>query len=302
MVECAIENYWGEPMSEHTKINWVNTLFLIFTPLIGIVGTVLLCVFSLVHWPTWILAGSLCIITGISITAGYHRLFAHRSYKAKWPVRLFFALFGAATFQGSVLEWCTDHRKHHQHTDDLKEDPYSIKKGFWFAHIGWLFCLDTKTRDFRNIQDLKADPILRLQDRYFPIIGIAMGIIFPTAVAALWGDALSGLIIAAMLRITVVHHGTFFINSLCHILGKRKYSPNLSACDSWITAFFTFGEGYHNYHHSFPIDYRNGIRFYHYDPTKWVIRSLSFFKLTYDLKRVSRKNILHYQTAQLKTE
>lgn len=279
-------------MTKRKQINWTNSLFLMFTPILGIVGTTLLCAFSMVHWQTWVLAGTMLTACGLSITAGYHRLFAHKSYKAAWPIRLFFLLFGAATFEGSVFEWSTDHRNHHRYTDDKVKDPYSIKVGFWHAHIGWLLTLDTKKRRFDNIDDLKKSRMLRIQNRFYVLIALVMGFGFPTAIASLWGDPLAGLIIAGTLRIAVAHHSTFCINSLCHILGKRTYSETNSACDNWLSALITFGEGYHNYHHKFPLDYRNGVRFYQFDPTKWLIRGLSYVGLASNLRRVPQYRII----------
>jgi len=278
-------------MTQHRHINWINTLFLTLTPIIGIGGTVLLYLFSVVHWQTWVLAGAMLFVGGFSVTAGYHRLFSHKTYKAVWPVRLLFVLFGAATFEGSVLEWSTDHRNHHRYTDTDK-DPYSVKVSFWHAHIGWLLTLDETMRDFSNIDDLKQSRILRLQHRYYLVLSTVMGIVFPTAVAALWGNALAGFIIAGALRIVIAHHCTFFINSLCHTLGKRTYSDKNTARDNWLSAFVTFGEGYHNYHHKFPLDYRNGVRFYQFDPTKWIIRGLSYVGLASELRRVPRYRII----------
>ncbi|MFW0083266.1 MAG: acyl-CoA desaturase, partial [Coxiella-like endosymbiont] len=280
-------------MIKNNKINWSNTLFIILTTIGGIAGTQILIVFGLIRWPTWILAAGMFIVCGLSVTAGYHRLAAHRSYRAIWPVRFFFALFGAAAFEGSVLEWVTDHRNHHRYTD-TNQDPYNIKKGFWYAHIGWLFTLDPSKRDFSNVQDLLTDPIYRFQHRFFPVIAVIMGFGLPMAIGALWGDPLGGLIVAGTLRIAFLHQSTFFINSLCHMFGKRTYKGS-SAKDNWVTALLTFGEGFHNFHHQFPIDYRNGVRFFHFDPTKWLIYLLSRIGFASDLKRVERCRMIKYR-------
>ncbi len=281
-------------MKNSNKINWVNTLFLILVPIIGLGGTTLLCVFQQIHWATWVLAGVFTIITGLSITAGYHRMMSHKSYTAAWPVRLFFLLFGAAAFEGSALEWSTDHRNHHRY-EDTNKDPYNINKGFWYAHIGWLIRLDTSKRDFSNVADLQKDPLINWQHRFFTIIAIVFGFLLPTAIAALWGNAISGLVVAGALRLTFNHHATFAINSFCHKIGKKTYSTDKTAVDSWITALFTYGEGYHNFHHKFPIDYRNGIRAYHFDPTKWLITLLHWMGLAHDLKKISYHRILRQQ-------
>ena len=280
-------------MKKKHRINWLTTLFISLTSLGGLVGTVILLVFGLIHWPTWVLTGTMLIVCGLSITGGYHRLAAHNSYRAAWPIRLLFVFLGAAVFEGSIVEWATDHRQHHLYTD-TERDPYNIKKGFWYAHIGWLFTLDTSKRDFSNVKDLLSDSLYRFQHRFFPIIAILMGFGFPTAIATLWGDNLGGLIVAGALRIALLHQVTFFINSLCHFLGKRTYK-NSSARDNWLTALVTFGEGFHNFHHQFPLDYRNGVRFFHFDPTKWMIYLLSRLGLAFDLKRVEFRRMIKYR-------
>lgn len=280
-------------MSIFKRINWTNTLFLMITPLVALIGSIYLISNHLIHWQTLVLSGVFVVFTGLSITAGYHRLFAHKSYEAKWPVKLFFALFGAAAFEGSIAEWSTDHRNHHRYTDTDK-DPYDIKKGFWYAHIGWLFTLDESKRDFSNVAELLEDRIVAWQNRFFVPLAIFMGFVLPMGIASLWGDALGGLIFGGALRLVFNHHATFCINSVCHLFGKRTYSGQ-SARDNWFTALFTYGEGYHNFHHQFPIDYRNGIRFFDFDPTKWLIALMSFVGLASNLKTVSSERIIHYK-------
>lgn len=278
------------------RLNWVNTLFLSITPLVGIVGTVFWAMSAQFNMATVWLAIALFIATALAITAGYHRLFSHNSYQAIWPLRLLLVLLGSGAFQGSVMEWCTDHRRHHRYVDTEK-DPYNINQGFWYAHIGWLLFLDRSKRDFSNVADLEADPILRVQQKYFVIFAVVMGFGFPAAIALLWGDFWGGLLVAGALRITFVQHMTFCINSVCHYFGKSNYTDKQSAKDNWVTALFTMGEGFHNFHHQFSLDYRNGIRFYHFDPTKWFIRGLSFIGVTSDLKTVSEAKILRYSVS-----
>lgn len=271
-------------------INWVNTLFLTLCPLLSVTGTILLCLYTTISWKTWVLFGVSTALTGFAITGGYHRLFAHKAYRTTQSIRLLYLLVATAAFEGSVLEWCTDHRKHHRHTD-TESDPYNIKRGFWYAHMGWLIRLDNQKRDFSNVIDLKADRLCRLQHRFYSPLAAIIGFALPAAIASIWGEPLAGLVIAGGLRVTLNHHFTFFINSLCHTLGKRPYSEQESARDHWLAAIFTYGEGYHNFHHRFPIDYRNGIEAHHYDPTKWLIWSLSKLGLASDLNRVSPQRI-----------
>ncbi len=273
------------------KIHWVNTLFLTITPIVGITGLITLICLDLFTWQTALFAMIFAYINGLCITAGYHRLFSHKSYQAHWSVRLFFLLFGAATFEGSALDWCADHRDHHKYTDTNK-DPYNINQGFWYAHIGWLIFYNPSRRNLQNVTDLSQDRLVRLQHRFYPYIAIFMGFIVPTLICTLWGDALGGLLIAGAFRISIEQHFTFFINSVSHYFGKRPYSKEETARDNWFAAFLTFGEGYHNFHHKFPIDYRNGIKLYHWDPTKWLIRALAFLGLAKNLRRINTQRII----------
>lgn len=276
------------------RINWTNTLFIVGIHLIAVIGTIWLIASGKVHTATAWLAFALFYITGLGATAGYHRLFSHRSYEASWPLKLLLLLFAAAGFEGSAMEWSTDHRRHHLYVDTDK-DPYNINRGFWYAHIGWLFVLDPKKRDFNNVKDLANDRLVYLQHRFFVPIAIFMGILLPIGIASLWGDPLGGLILAVALRIVALYQVTFCVNSVCHLWGERTYADKQTARDNWFTAYFTFGEGFHNFHHQFMFDYRNGVRFYHFDSTKWLIRICSFLGLAKNLKRAGKKQLIQYR-------
>jgi len=234
----------------------------------------------------------------LSITAGYHRLFSHQTYKAHPIVKLFFLVFGACALQGSALCWSVDHRIHHKHVDDNERDPYSINKGFFWAHMGWLlFKLDNQLSEGVSHQDLADDKLVMWQHKYWVPVALAVGFLLPGLIAMTWGDFFGGVILAGLVRSVVNHHSTFLINSLSHISGSQTYSDTHSARDNWFTAFLTFGEGFHNFHHEFPSDYRNGVRFYHFDPTKWLINGLSRVGLTSDLLRVRQEIIVRKRIA-----
>lgn len=270
--------------------DWVNIVFFCITPLIAVVGTSWLLLTQGIPAATWILAAVFLLGSGLSITAGYHRLFAHRSYDASFPVRLLYLFFGSAAWQGSVLWWSAEHRVHHR-LEDTEQDPYGIDKGFWYAHIGWLL---EKHNDASNdnIRDLLQDPWLVWQQRLYGPVATITSFVVPMAIASLWGDPWGGLIVAGVARMVVLHHSTFCINSVCHFLGKKTYSRELTARDSWISALITYGEGYHNFHHTFQYDYRNGIRGYQWDPTKWLIGGLSRVGLATNLRRANREHIM----------
>jgi len=277
--------------AEKRRIDWVNTAFLIGTPLAAAVSTPIHIYLSGLSWKVLIFFAIYSVLTSISITGGYHRLFAHRSYNARWWVKLFYLIFGAAAFQNSALRWCTDHRRHHRFTD-TEPDPYGIQKGFFYAHMGWIFFKESEEYKGKFAVDLAKDPLIRWQHKYYFLIAGFMGLGFPTLIGWALGSPMGGLIFGGLVRIVVVHHCTFLVNSLCHYMGRQPYSDKNSARDSFLMALFTYGEGYHNFHHEFQADYRNGIRWYHWDPTKWTIQIMSWVGWTDRLKKASDEEIL----------
>ena len=239
--------------------------------------------------------------TGFSITLGYHRLFSHMTFRAKLPVRLFILIFGAAAFENSVLMWASEHRRHHKHVDH-DEDPYDITKGFFHAHIGWLLFKLLPQPPFDNVNDLKKDPLVMWQHRHIHLLAVMVGFGLPTLAGFLWDGwvgALGGFLIGGVAKVVVLQHGTFLINSACHTIGRQPYSTRCSARDSFLMALFTFGEGYHNYHHEFQHDYRNGVKPWEWDPTKWLIWTLSKLGLTNGLRRVPQEAI-HSKQARVR--
>jgi stearoyl-CoA desaturase (delta-9 desaturase) len=230
-------------------------------------------------------------LTMLAITGGYHRYFAHRSYECSTLVKLFWLLIGAAAFQGSALKWATDHRRHHRFVD-TPDDPYNINNGFWYAHVGWLIREDNPKYAGHLEADLQRDKLVWWQHRYYLWIAFTMSYLFPTLVGWALGSALGGLAIAGGLRLLISNHGTFFINSLCHWMGRQPYTDENSARDSLVMAILTHGEGYHNYHHKFQYDYRNGINWYHWDPTKWAVALLVRLGHASHLKRAPAPQIL----------
>jgi len=241
---------------------------------------------------SWLWFALFLVASGLSITAGYHRLWAHRAYEAHWSVRVFFMLFGAMAIQNSILVWAAGHRPHHRFVDDEASDPYSARKGFWYSHIGWMLRKHpAATPDFKYVKDLERDPIVRFQhDHYVPIV-LVMNIGLPALVGWLSGDLWGTILLAGLLRLVVNHHFTFFINSLAHMWGQQPYTDTNTARDNPVLALVTYGEGYHNFHHLFAHDYRNGIRWWQWDPTKWLIGALSWVGLTGKLRRTAEIDI-----------
>ncbi len=283
-------------VKETAPINWIPAIVLVSTPLLALFIVPWYLWTHSISWQVWTVFALFMAWTGLGITAGYHRLFAHRAYQAH-PVVKYFLLFGATlAVQSSAFDWCSGHRIHHRHVDDVEHDPYSVKRGFWFSHIGWMLRSYPSGRyDYKNIPDLTKDKVLQIQHKYYGLWVLLTNVVFVAFVGWLVGDVWGTLVLAGLLRLVLTHHFTFFINSLCHMFGTRPYTDTNTARDNAILALFTWGEGYHNYHHYFQYDYRNGVKWWQYDPTKWLIYGLSKIGLTYDLKRVPDVAIRHAQ-------
>lgn len=272
----------------HDHINWLNMILVVMIPLIGIFS-------AFKHPPqakTMVLAVIFYAFSGLSITAGYHRLYAHKCYDACVPVRLFFALFGAGAVQGSIKWWSHSHRVHHRYTDTPR-DPYDARRGLWYSHMGWMLVkANPKNRARADISDLTSDWVVNFQHRHYLSLMLFMGLILPTLVAGIfWGDYLGGFLYAGILKSSFIQQATFCVNSLAHWIGLQPFDDRRTPRDHVITALVTFGEGYHNFHHEFPSDYRNALKWYQYDPTKVVIYCMSKLGLAWNLKRFSSNAI-----------
>ena len=287
---------------EQAPINWVPAIVLLSTLCLAI---------AIVPWylwthgvgmGVWVAFAILMAWTGLSITAGYHRLWSHKSYEAH-PVVKYILLLGATlAVESSVFDWCSGHRSHHRHVDDEYDDPYSSRRGFWFSHMGWMLRkYPSGQYDYKNIPDLKKDKLLALQHKYYGFWVIATNVVVLAMIGWITGDMLGTFLIAGLLRLVLTHHFTFFINSLCHMFGTRPYTDENTARDNGLLAIVTWGEGYHNYHHYFQYDYRNGVKWWQYDPTKWIIGLLAKVGLASNLKRVDDLTIKHAElTMQFK--
>ena len=277
------------------KICWSVTLFLILNPVISVALLAVYLVFSDNYTANQLISVLVfgfvfAILTNLSITMGYHRLFSHKSYEAHPVLQAILLFISAGAFQGSALKWSSDHRIHHKF-EDTDKDPYSINKGFWYAHMGWMMTHDAVSLPIRA-PDLEKNKLVKWQHDYYLPYSIFVGYIFPMLIGWMLGNAFLGLVIAGGLRIFLTQQSTFLVNSLSHTLGNTPYSVDKTAKDSFIVTILTHGEGYHNFHHKFQFDYRNGIRWYHWDPTKWSIQLAAFFGLAKKLKTVQFSEIL----------
>ena len=285
---------------ENAPINWPVTMVLGLTFLVAV---------TIVPWYgftqgfsawAWVFFALFLVTGGIGIGSGYHRLWSHRAYEAHWIMRVYLAIVGGMTIQNSILVWCIRHRHHHRDVDNNDKDPYSIGRGFWFAHIGWML-RDYKSGelDWTIVPDLERDPVVAWQHRYYWPLVLVTNIALPLLLGWMVGDIWGVLLLAGVLRLVVSHHVTFFINSLAHMWGSRPYTDENSARDNWLIAIVTYGEGYHNFHHKFQNDYRNGIRWWQYDINKWFIASCSKLGLANNLKRTPNFKIQRARLAMV---
>ncbi|KAJ3209655.1 hypothetical protein HDU67_006018 [Dinochytrium kinnereticum] len=270
-------------------IRWLHVGLLFGTPIIGLYGLLTVPLM----WKTFILSVTWYFLTGFGITGGYHRYWSHRSYDASRPFQYFLMLIASGAFEGSIRWWCRDHRAHHRFTDTPR-DPYGAQNGLFWSHIGWMLVKQDKKEIGRvDISDLNRDPMIMWQHKNYVWVASFMAFVLPTLVAGFgWGDWAGGYFYAGVLRLVFVHHATFCVNSLAHYLGETSFDDKHSPRDHFITAIVTLGEGYHNFHHEFPSDYRNAIQWYQYDPTKWSIWLASLVGWTRDLKEFPENEIV----------
>ncbi len=265
-------------------INWGPASFLIIYQTILLAALPFYFYYSPPTLGMWILTIVLLFATGISITGGYHRYYSHRTYRAHPAAEAVLLFLGTLTAQGSVLRWSYDHRNHHAYVD-TDEDPYSINKGFWYAHCLWIL-EKPRTIEKKIVADLMRNKMVVFQHHYYPWLMVLTNFLVYLAVGWMMNDYLGAFVMAIWVRLFMLHHFTWFINSLAHTWGDKPFCTEQSAVDNYLISLLTFGEGYHNYHHTYANDYRNGIRWYHFDPTKWTIWALSKLGLTHDLKRM----------------
>ena len=280
------------------NFNWGPGLFLIIYQSCLLIALPFYFYYDFPGWKMILASVILLYATGLSITAGYHRFYSHRTYRTKPTLEAILLFFGAMAGQGSALRWSFDHRLHHAYVD-TDQDPYSIQKGFWYAHFLWIL---EKPREIdpKVVPDLMKNRLVQFQHKYINSLMLISNAMVFFSVGWLLNDYVGAFFLACWTRLFVLHHFTWFINSLAHTWGDKPFCQEQSAVNNYVIAFLTFGEGYHNFHHTFANDYRNGIRWFHYDPTKWLIWTLNKIGLTSNLKQMDPYTIKKRMVLQRK--
>jgi stearoyl-CoA desaturase (delta-9 desaturase) len=262
----------------------------------AVIGVPLFGYFYRYTWLDWSLFGLLYVASGLGITVGYHRLTSHRSFDCPNWVKGTLLIAGAWALQNSAIKWASDHLRHHAHCDEEK-DPYNAQRGFWHSHCGWLFRSDQYV-DQKYATRVANDPVAIWQHKYYPLL-VLTGLASTFLIGFLHNGIMGGVgcfLLAGVGRTFAVLNSTFCINSVCHLWGQQPHGTSDSSRDSWLVSLVTFGEGYHNYHHMYPTDFRNGPRWYHFDPSKWLILGLYSLGLARSLRTGSFVEESHVRT------
>ena len=285
--------------SADRKLVLIN-LGAVLLPFAGLAATIILNWGSGLNW--WLVGILLLMsaVSGLGVTIGYHRLCTHKSFKTPAIFRYLFAAAGSMAVQGPVIRWCAEHRKHHQHSDDV-DDPHSphmsadgswgegiwaITRGAFHAHVGWLFTPRTRGLG-KYSQDLRRDRALVLADRQF-LLWVGIGLVFPGVLAGLimhsWAGVLLGFLWGGLVRVLLVHHVTWSVNSVCHLWGTRPFESHDESRNNPFVALFAMGEGWHNNHHAFPTSARHGLRWWEFDLSYLIIRMMQAVGLASDVR------------------
>lgn len=283
-------------------IEKIVTLFFILTPVIGVLLAVYQAWGSYVSFFDLVLLLTFYMITGLGITVGFHRLFTHQSFDARPWVRCAFGIFGAMAIQGRLIEWCGRHADHH-HQSDRPGDPHSplkygegawaVLKGFFFAHIGWIISV-RQPEENSCTRRLREDSVALFIDRHIILWG-AIGFLVPALLGALfsgtWQGAWRGFLWGGLVRMFVVQHVTWAVNSYCHIFGKKYFKTGDNSRNSFIFAFLAFGEGNHDCHHAFQSSAQHGLFWWQPDLSFRTIQILEKLRLVWNVKRPSLAQI-----------
>jgi len=278
-----------------SRIGKAGTLAAVLLPPLGLVAAVVLVWGWGVSWADLGLLAGFYLLTAVGVTVGFHRLFVHRSFQTGTAVQLVLAALGSMAAQGPLFRWAAHHRRHHQHSDTAR-DPHSPHRpggrlrGLWHAHVGWVFRPDPVDLG-RYVRDLRRKWALRLSNRLF-VVWVGLGLGLPAALGGLfagsWAGALTGLVWGGLVRLFLVHHVTWSVNSAGHLWGKRRYRSGDHSRDNFVLGVLAMGEGWHNAHHAFPTSARHGLRWWQLDLSYYFIRLLALVGLAWNVRLPTR--------------
>ena len=281
------------PFGLLTQVVWMSVLRISIAHLLGICGMFLA---PFAKWPTWIFLFIASVISAFGVTAGAHRLWAHKSYKARLPIKILLMLLDCLAFQNDILEWCRDHRLHHKYSE-TNADPHNAKRGFFFAHMGWLMMRKhpdvlIKGRNI-DLSDLHRDPVVMFQHKYYYVLALFCSVLIPTFIPwYFWNEPLyMSFLTCGTFRYIFSLHVTWLVNSAAHLWGKKPYDQKINPSENLLVSLLAIGEGFHNYHHTFPFDYATSEWGPTFNITTCIIDFFGLLGLVYDRKQVSSDSI-----------
>jgi stearoyl-CoA desaturase (delta-9 desaturase) len=281
---------------------WVANLFAVFLPLLGLGAAIVFFWGWGFHWVDLGLLLGMYVLTALGITVGFHRLFTHRAFETYSVVQFLLGVLGSMALQGSLLKWVALHRRHHQHSDQ-PGDPHSphlhgrgllgLLRGLWHAHVGWVFQSDPPDLD-HYVKDLRQSALLRRVSALF-LLWVAAGLLLPAILGGVitrtWMGVWTGLVWGGLIRIFLVHHVTWSVNSVCHFWGRRPYPNADQSRNNFVFGLLALGEGWHNTHHAFPTSARHGLRWWQIDVSYWVIRGLALLRLAWNIRLPTKRAV-----------
>jgi len=274
----------------------------VVTPFLGVLAAAVLLWDRFLGLSDLVIFGLMYVLTATGVTVGFHRLLTHRAFETHRWLRYALAVLGSMSVQGPVIDWVADHRKHHTFTDE-EGDPHSphaghgaglrgMITGLWHAHVGWLFETQGQASSKRFARDLLEDPTMRRINKSFPLLALlSLGLPFLLGVALSGGSlvagGLSALLWGGLVRIFLIHHITWSINSICHFFGRRRFQTDDESTNVFWLALPSLGEAWHHNHHAFPQSAFHGLRWYELDPSGWLILGLERIGLAWDVVKVT---------------
>jgi len=270
------------------RINWIILGFITYVHIAGVIG---FWYITALKWQSWLLLSQTLFWSAIGVTGGLHRLWSHRSYKAHWTLRTWLMFCTSLANQGTIYHWSRDHRVHHKNSE-TDADPHNAKRGFFFAHMGWLLVKkDPKVIEAGkklDLSDLERDPVVMFQKKWDPFFSQSVCFVLPTLMAHFfWNESIVAYYFVEALRYIFVLHGTWLVNSAAHLYGDHPYDEKINPAENTFVALCSAGEGWHNWHHTYPYDYAASElgSDKHYNPTKMFIDVCAYIGVVTDRKR-----------------